>query len=241
MTENNQNTINTYFDRIFIINLKKRNDRKEAMKIKLSRAGITNYEFVEAIDGSVEPYITMYNYMIRKGQFIESPGAFGILKSALKVLVWSKLNKFKKILILEDDAIFHKKFSKIFDDYINNKKIPNWKLLYFGTSMHEWRFKERCVFNKNGYIRSQGTIPGAFAIGIDSSIFTELINYTNIAIKPWDLEPLQNINRFYHENVIILYPYLVIADTRDSNIRDSGNLQKTADECKWNLSLYDLT
>ena len=238
MAENNQNTINTYFDRIFVINLKKRSDRRQTMIHKLSRMGVTNYEFVEAIDGSVEPYISMYNYMLRSGKFIETPGAFGILKSAQKILVWSQLKKYKKILILEDDVIFHKEFNKIFDDYVNNNKIPEWKLLYFGTSMHEWRFKERCIISKH-YMRSEGTIPGAFAIGIDSSIFTELINYTKIAIKPWDLEPLQNINRFYNKNVIILYPYLVIADTRNSNIRDSISLVETAKECKWDLSLYE--
>jgi GR25 family glycosyltransferase involved in LPS biosynthesis len=239
--QNNQteNKINTYFDRIFIINLIRRPDRKEQMINKLTKANITNYEFVEAIDGNQEPYLSLYNAKIKSSQFIESAGAFGILFSALKVLIYSKMRKYKKILILEDDAIFHKDFSITFNNRIKN--IPRWKLLYFGTSMHNWRFKERCLFNQsNYYLKSEGTIPGAFAIGIDESIFQELIYYIRTSMKPWDLEPLRNINLKYHNEVIIFYPYLIIAQTNDSNIRDSKSLRDNTTECNWDLTLYDI-
>jgi GR25 family glycosyltransferase involved in LPS biosynthesis len=236
--EGNQNLINTYFDRIFIINLKRRQDRKEQMISKLKKANITNYEFVEAIDGTQQPCLSLYNLKIKSGQFAEGPGAFGILYSALKVLTYSKMKKFKNILILEDDAIFHKDFTPTFNTRIKN--IPEWKLLYFGTSMHNWRFKERCQINQiNQYLKAEGTIPGAFAIGINQSIFQELINYIMVSRKPWDLEPLRNINTKYHNQVIIFYPYLIIAETSDSNVRDSKSLRENAAECGWNLELYD--
>lgn len=231
--------INTYFDRIFIINLKRRPDRKEQMICKLNRAGITNYEFVEAIDGNIEPFLSLYKVKIKNMQFIEGPGAFGILFSALKVLTYSVIKKFRNILILEDDAIFHKDFTITFNNRIKN--IPQWKLLYFGTSMHNWRFQERCHINQNKqYLKAEGTIPGAFALGINQSIFQELINSIKISTKPWDLEPLRNINIKYHNEVIIFYPYLIIAETSDSNIRDSKSLRDNAGECGWKLELYNI-
>jgi hypothetical protein len=53
MTETNKNDdINTYFDRIFVINLKSRIDRKDAMIKKLNQVNITNYEFVDAVNGA---------------------------------------------------------------------------------------------------------------------------------------------------------------------------------------------
>ena len=184
------NLINTYFDRIFIINLKRRPDRKEQMIKKLASVGIDNYEFIEAIDGTQEPCISAYRIRSRMG-FFEPPGAFGVLYSAMKVLVWSKMKKYKRIMILEDDAIFHRNFVSIFNNKVNS--IPEWVLLYFGTSMHSWRF-DKIDTIMDGFVRSKGTIAGAFAIGIDSSIFDELISYIPIAIQPWDIEPLKIIN-----------------------------------------------
>ncbi len=233
------NLINTYFDRIFIINLKRRSDRKEKMKYKLKKAEITNYEFVEAIDGTIEPCISLYNAKIKNMRFTEGPGAFGVLYSVLKVITYAKMKNFKNILILEDDVIFHKNFTVTFNNRIKN--IPQWKLLYFGTSMHNWRFKERCHINQSKqYLKVEGTIPGAFAIGINQSIFQELINSILISVKPWDLEPLRNINTKYRNEVIVFYPYLMIAETSDSNIRDSKSLIENSEECGWNLKLYDI-
>lgn len=239
---NEENLINTYFDRIFIINLKRRPDRKEQMISKLKKANITNYEFVQAIDGTQEPCLSLYNFKIKSGQFTDNPAAFGILYSALKVLTYAKIKRFKNILILEDDVIFHKDFTETFNHRIKN--IPEWKLLYFGTSMHKWRFNQRCHINQklqtHQYLRSEGTIPGAFAIGINQAIFQQLINYIMVSRKPWDLEPLRNINTKYHNHVIIFYPYLIIAETSDSNVRDSKSLRENAFECEWNLELYDI-
>jgi GR25 family glycosyltransferase involved in LPS biosynthesis len=230
--------INKYFDKIFIINLKKRIDRRDSMIKKLKIAGITNYEFIHAIDGSQQPYYNHYlNFRIRN-QFFEGPGAYGILMSALKILIWSKIKKYNRILILEDDAIFHKNFTKTFNERIKN--VSSWKLLYLGTSLHEWRFSERCSINKaKSIMTSTGTIAGAFAVGIDSSVFDLLINSIYVTGKPWDIGPLRNVNVKYNKDVIILYPYLVVCETEDSNLRDSRSIRTTAKECCWDLSLYD--
>ena len=232
------NNINEYFDRIFIINLKRRNDRKENMIKKLEIANITNYEFIEAIDGNEEPYYSLYRSRLSNGTFLENQNAFGVLFSALKVLVWSKNKNYNKILILEDDAIFHKDFSNIFNERI--KDIPEWKLLYFGTSMEKWRLDERCQIEKNkNFLRAKGTIAGAVGLGIHSSIFDELIYYLRNTTRPWDIGPLKIINTKYQNEVIVFYPYLIICHTEDSNIREGISISNYANECGWQLELYD--
>ena len=232
------NNINEYFDRIFIINLKKRNDRKENMIKKLEKANITNYEFVEAIDGSDEPYYSLYRTRLANGLFLENQNAFGVLFSVLKVLVWSQNKNYRKILILEDDAIFHKDFSNIFSERIKN--IPEWKLLYFGTSMAKWRLEERCHIEKDkNFLRAEGTITGGFGLGINSSIFEELIYYLRNTTRPWDIGPLKIINKKYKNEVIVFYPYLIICHTEDSNIREGIPISNYANDCGWDLELYD--
>lgn len=232
------NNINEYFDRIFIINLKKRNDRKENMIKKLEKANITNYEFIEAIDGNDEPYYSLYHTRLTNGLFFENPNVFGVLFSVLKVLIWSKKKNYNKILILEDDAIFHKDFSNVFNERI--KKIPKWKLLYFGTSMKKWRLEQRCKIEKSkNFLRAEGTITGGFGLGINSSIFEELIYYLRNTSSPWDIGPLKIINKKYGNEVIIFFPYLIICHTEDSNIREGVPISNYAIERGWDLELYD--
>ncbi len=234
ITKDNE-LINTYFDRIFVINLKKRNDRKEAMINKLKKTNITNYEFVDAIDGYEQPYFQLYQKRSKYSGFYEGAGAFGVLYSVLKILICSRMNKYKKILILEDDVIFHKNFIKIFNEKIKN--IPSWKLLYFGTSMEKWRINERTlIYHQKGYLISKGQIQGAFSIGIDCSIFDELINSIQTTNKPWDIGPLKEINLKYNFQVFVFFPYLTVCETKDSNIRESITINNFASQCGWNLN-----
>jgi GR25 family glycosyltransferase involved in LPS biosynthesis len=228
-------TINEYFDKIFILNLKRRPDRKAKMIEKTAIAGITNYEFIEAVDGSVEPIISIYLHKSRFNGFFEPPGALGILLSMLKIIMISKSRKYSKILVLEDDAIFHKRFNDVFT--AKQPSIPDWKLLYFGTSMHNWRLKERSRrMNSVGFFNSEGEITGCFGLGIHSSIFDELIFLIKNTNKALDTGPMKIINTKYQNQVVIFNPYLIICETSDSNLRESVSLRQTASLCNWNLS-----
>jgi hypothetical protein len=53
---NNNNDTNDIDDKIKIVNLERRPDRKENMIEKLKQQNITNYEFIRAVDGrELEP------------------------------------------------------------------------------------------------------------------------------------------------------------------------------------------
>ncbi len=234
--------INNYFDRIFVLNLDKRQDRRKAMEKKLFQAGITNYTFFKAIDGTQEPAYSHYLNKIKINNFFESPGAFGILCSIINLLCFAKNKGYKKILILEDDAIFHQNFYKLFSERIKNIN-NNWKLLYLGTMMERIILEQSCIYN-NGFLETSRSIAGAFAVGINLSIFDELIYLIKTTNKPWDIGPLSDINKKYMKNnkneVIILYPYLVIAQTNDSNLRESVSLNSSASKYGWDLFNFNL-
>ena len=113
------------------------------------------------------------------------------------------------------------------------------KLLYLGTSCHSWRIHKRFKYFQS-YVQSTGTIPGAFSVGIHRSIIPILIKLLKNSNEPWDTGPLKYINKHYHSQCYIVYPYLTIADVTDSDIRKSKSMQEKANKCEWNLNNYDL-
>jgi GR25 family glycosyltransferase involved in LPS biosynthesis len=228
--------INNYFDKIYVINLERRVDRKYKIEQRLKKHQITNYKMFAATDGSKSQ---MYSYYLRHKGFTDTPGAFGILSSAARVINDAVKSKYQRILILEDDAVFHTDFDNQFNDRIS--QIPqDWKLLYFGTSMRRHRIADISQHNrKKHFLTSKGTIAGAFAIGIDASVFPDLLMDLNITNKPWDLGPLRTINLKYNNKCIVLYPYLILCDTRDSDIRRNKSLQEKYHTCGWDVTKFE--
>jgi GR25 family glycosyltransferase involved in LPS biosynthesis len=228
--------INTYFDKIYVINLPRRTDRKTNIERRLKKHNITNYIIFPATDGSKS---LMYKHYLTVKGFTDSAGAFGVLSSAARLIHDAAKHRYQRILILEDDAVFHNNFDTQFNKRI--KKIPqDWKLLYFGTSMRKWRIKERGQHQqKKHYLTSQGTIAGAFALGVDASIFPDLLMDLNTTNKPWDIGPLRTINVKYNSKCIVLYPYLILCDTRDSDIRRNKSLQEKNQTCGWNIEDFN--
>lgn len=228
--------INTYFDMIYVINLERRTDRRDKIEKRLKKHKITNYQIFPATDGSKAP---MYNYYLRYKGFTDTPGAFGILATAARLIENAVKSRHKRILILEDDAVFHKNFDIEFNNRI--KKIPqDWKLLYFGTSMRKSRISDVSqIDKKNLFLTSKGSIAGAFSVGIDSSVYKDILIDFRMTNRPWDLGPLRTINTLYNSKCIVLYPYLILCDTRDSDIRRNKSLQEKNHTCGWKIDEFE--
>jgi GR25 family glycosyltransferase involved in LPS biosynthesis len=97
---------------IFIINLKRRLDRKISVENKLKNLGITNYEFIEAVDAlelSKEDIKTQYNKKEYKELTLpEIACALSHIKVYNKILQ----DNIKYAIVLEDDAILNVEFKK---------------------------------------------------------------------------------------------------------------------------------
>lgn len=110
---------------IFIINLKRRPDRKDEMLNQLAAFNIQNYEFIEAVDGSIitdEYKKTVYDEKIaRKIQW--ELNNYEIACSLSHRNVYNKMiaKGIKHAIILEDDAIL----TESFKGFINNLTIDN--------------------------------------------------------------------------------------------------------------------
>lgn len=109
-------------DKVFIINLKHRKDRKKKILQQLKKNEIKNYEFFEGIKPSNED-INKWNKEYCKHI---SPidvlnydkyriGCLGCLLSHIKIIKIALSRGYENILILEDDCIFEKNYNEMLE------------------------------------------------------------------------------------------------------------------------------
>jgi hypothetical protein len=114
----------TYFDRVVLINLKRRPDRlKQAQDaLRQCRWPFKWPEVFEAVDGSTA---------LIPPHFKHGPGAWGCLKSHKQILEQAVKDHVRNILILEDDICFVDNFRKLAEGFL--QLVPDdWDQLMLG-------------------------------------------------------------------------------------------------------------
>lgn len=234
---NCRNPLNTLVDKIYVINLDERQDRLIKILQDFNKYNITNFKRIGGVNGYKPEYINIWKQLfIKSNKKINSPGVLGYLLSMKKVLLDAISNKYNKILIFDDDIIFHKNII----DILRNTIFPNYYLLYLGCSqLKNWNK----VTIKDGFYKPKSTNDGSFAIMIDNIIFNELINLINTSLLPFDTGPLRHIQNKYPDYCWVMYPNIIIADVRNSDIRNEGGKKYMFDFAKktrWELTYYDI-
>lgn len=252
--------VNSYFDQVYVINLQKRKNRREKMISTLEALRI-KAEIVSAVDGylpeNLEEFKKYYHTPVDphrphelelklKRKVIYSPGAWGTLKTYHKLLRDAKKRKFKRILSLEDDALFAIDFENLFTNAITT--IPDsWKLLYLGASQHSWEkgvdlnYPENIHKNEAPRYYHPIKTDGAFAIGIDCSVFDMIIQDIEKMNCSFDSGPLRHVCRAHHSECYVLQPNIIIADVTESDNSIGRNMEDFARTVRWNLSLFEWT
>ena len=90
---------------------------------------------------------------------------------------------------------------------------------------------------KKYYHRSP--IDGGFAVGIDCSVYDEIVDECSKKIFPPDTGAFKYIVNKYPEKIYVVYPNLIIADVSISGVREGTDMKKFALIRKWNLENYD--
>ena len=132
---------------IRILNLKRREDRKNIMIERLKEANIDNYDFIEAIDGqNLEPTKTLEK-LFRDNDFGSRRGVIGAALSHYNL--WKELledDDYNYYIIMEDDIQFCKDFKKKLDKIKN--QIEEKEFLFFGYSMFDYERQEIKKYNE---------------------------------------------------------------------------------------------
>lgn len=150
-----------FFERVFVVSLAKRADRREQFTTSLRRAGFTwNVETFDAFNGS---------RLAVPSPFEGVPAAaFGCWLSHLYILTMAANKDWKNVLIFEDDALFTDDAAETLDAALD--ELPDdWDQFYLGfqpwntklvkpevISPHVWRVGDAnrthaYAFNRRGY------------------------------------------------------------------------------------------
>lgn len=223
------NNINTYFDKIFIINLHYRGDRLEPLLKRLEDNGITNYK---VIDGYVGDMFKRVNFA---RMFSFKHNALGCLFSHLRCMHEAIHNEYERILILEDDVLLHKDFNNQFDTIIGGVD-EDWDLLYLGhqtiTQFTDKMNTHEQFFEKGEHIFKAHNSWGGHAYGLSKKLMT--FTYEHITGK----NPVcwEEIDAFYVRRIqdnkdfksLKVYPQLFIQDViKSDNTSGSREYFKT--------------
>lgn len=130
----------THFDRTFVINMAKAQDKMKEISGHLGDIGVKNWERFEAVNGYALPDNDP------KTPWIRMPGTRDKLKKAhmgcylshLRVLHEAKARGLKSVLILEDDAFLPKTQRGV--DLFNKSMAelpPDWDMMYLGVGHDE--------------------------------------------------------------------------------------------------------
>jgi GR25 family glycosyltransferase involved in LPS biosynthesis len=220
-------SINEYFDKIFIINMKKDKDKKLQILEYLDYFNIKNFEFIEAIDGN-DLDVQKYNHLLNNDHFqtiwerkngkkhFNKISEIGCLLSHLKILNIAKTRGYKKWLHLEDDVVFQNDFNHKFQLFMS--QVPmNWDLIFLGTTQAYWR--ESNIENINDYFYNANISCGTFSFAVSNTNLDFIINRFNEINAPADstiVSEIQNILNCY-----VIKDNLIVARLNKSCVRES--------------------
>lgn len=168
---------------IKIVNLKRRDDRKENMKKKLIEADISVYDFIEAVDGEKLEANKNLEKLFRNNDFGSRRGVIGCALSHYKL--WQQLvedDDYNYYIILEDDIDLCKNFGQKLDKL--RKQMEEKDIVFLGYSMYQKeREKVKELYNndnKNPIIQNLNTnlyVGGTFIYSINKIGAKKLLKY----------------------------------------------------------------
>lgn len=232
--------LNIYFDQIYLINMDKDTNRLKRMKkwfekygIKFKRiSGVVGKEHVLEMKKNFNSGWNSWERRQNRAAKLKNAGAYGCLMSHRKVVQDAVENGYNRILIFEDDILFHKDFKQMIERCENVLNMENWKLIYLGSTQHDWRYVKKLpnrVFYRASHTDS------TFCYGMDSSIFSKMLNLTE---KP--KFPIDFYYRYFQDSSFcpVIFPQCCISKLDESNIRGKRNIRHYANQFRWHLKNY---
>ena len=204
-------TLDSYFEKVFYINLKRDTLRNEHMISQFNKFGITNFERIDAVALNKLPSPDKYRNFIKNGPKYLL-GQLSCRASHLKCIQKAKDQKYSKVLILEDDVVFLENPNQLLAQ--NYTILNDWDMLYFGGLIEP-------------HFRNQIVCTHAYAI--KSTLYDDIINMADTSgmeIDNFYAKILQHMSYNYNQsgkyNIRIIQPFNLIAQSNSfqSNIQN---------------------
>ncbi len=173
---------------------------------------------------------------------IQSPGAWGYLKTMIALLEQAMKDDLQSVLVLDDDACFHHEIGDLFMRF--KEPLPaDWKILQMGTLQYQWGDDYISWVSDNLY-RCNGCSVGSHAVGLHRSVFPLLLSHCYRFDLPYDEGALHYAKREFQSRSYTFHPNLIIQDTSTSDILSSKVQEregtKEGNVYRWRLADYDI-
>ena len=170
--------IDRMIEKIYVVSLRRDTERRRKCTERLNAINLP-FEFFDAYDGE------LFRHLWKKldNSFFTNPNYIACNLTHLSIYNDALTNGYKKILILEDDAVPHKDYNAMMD--IIGKQIPvDYDLLYFGwiplsDDCQYWNYN---VINKQFITQNifhSKNLWGLFAYSITENLMKEMIELYN--------------------------------------------------------------
>lgn len=163
--------INKVFPHKFCINLDRRPERWDQMRVKFAQRGIRDVRRFAAVDGQ---------QTVVPANWSDSPGAYGCLRSHLEIIEEARRLGLPRVLIFEDDAALDPEIAKKFITFF--QQVPeDWDMLHFGAN----HMAAPVPISENVVrIRSANS---TFAYALNHSVYDAFIDLNSKALTAVDL------------------------------------------------------
>ncbi len=159
-----------FFDRVYVINLPSRSDRRQEMAKELKSAGMPFTLGKVELFSAIRP---------------ESPGSFksigyrGAFLSHLHVLKKAKTEGLRNVLIMEDDLELRKDFRQYEEIMLQELVDSSWDIVHFGYCWNR-SYQDVSLPILQPFL---GTVIGAQFYGVNEKVFDELINFFEVLLQ----------------------------------------------------------
>ncbi len=170
-----------FFDRIYYINLDRRQDRRKHMEEQLAKFNLSAAR-VQAVDGcTLEWHTNAYGETSKYW----NTGALGYCFSYRAALMDAMRHNFRRILVLDDDCVLEDNFIHVLAKAFT--QLPKeWHMLYLAANHSKESVPTAADrVNENVY-RLKGSV-GSHAIIINNVAFEPLLNYVSCPYNPLDV------------------------------------------------------
>jgi len=173
---------------------------------------------------------------------IGSLGAWGYLHSMIHILKDALESEYETILILDDDARFHKQFSELFMRHY--EQLPtNWKIWQLGALQYNWG-PDWVSWSSDELYSCHGSSVGSHAVMMNRSIIPMVLDECRRLDLPYDEGPLHKPKALFPDLCLTSYPNLVIQDVTESDI--SSETEQVSgggavlEKYRWDISEYSI-
>lgn len=251
-------------DRIYILNLSHRTDRKKRTQIELSKFGINDdiVSYIDSVNGYTSElaadlytkfqianpvnFLTLKDVphdVVEYDQTHVTKGDIGYLLTQEIVFNDVLNNNYKRFLVFDDDFFFTAKATSIVYNFFCN--CSEWQIVNFGASEHssrtsaEYEYLIKFSGKKNFYHPIPYKTCGSFAIAYDSIIVPEILSLLVEYVGIYDRTILGHFYRTKPEMCFTIKPEACCANVTESDIREPRNMHLHAEKMGWDISRFN--